>query len=324
MAADDHPDRGYRSEVHGAGTEEYSRVSRASFYAGAAFGLVCYLVDYNLSRGFFVLFFGLGLPGLLLARFGLRRALQSARTRGRFAQRVLICGDAAHVDDIAGVLRRDTWLGYHVLGAVLPTGDTPLTTGTGVPVLGASADLATTVAAHDADVVFFAGGAVTSAQDMRTTTWDLERMGVGVVLAPSLTDISAQRVTIRPVGGLPLIHVDPPTWADASRWGKRAFDLLGSATLLLLFAPLLVLVALTVKLDDGGPVLFRQTRVGRSGRRFDCLKIRSMVVDAEARLAALQTESDFGGGLFKMQHDPRVTRPGRWIRRLSSTSCPSS
>ncbi|GAA0967976.1 sugar transferase [Nocardioides aquaticus] len=313
---------GYRSDVQGAGSEEYGRVARATVYAGAAFGFACYVTDYDLSRGFFLLLFGVGLPGLLVVRFGLRRALHRARREGLYAQRIVICGDAAHVDDIARVLQRDTWLGYHVVGAVLPAGTTMSETPAGVPVLGTTADLTTVTAQHEVDVAFFAGGAAGSARDMRATSWALERAGVGVVLAPSINDISSERVRVHPVGGMPLVHVDPPTWADASRWGKRAFDIAGSSVLLFLLAPLLTAVALLVKLDDGGPILFRQTRVGRNGREFGCFKVRSMVTDAEQRLAQLHAEVGFDGGLFKMADDPRITRPGRWIRRLSIDELP--
>ncbi len=312
---------GYAAEVQGAGSDEYSRVGRATLYAAAGFGLVCYLMNYSLSRGFFLLLFGLGLPGLIVFRFALRKALHWARRRGQFAQRVLICGDESHVDDIAGVLRRDTWLGYHVVGAVLPTVGLEETR-SGVPVLGATRDITAVTNVHDVDVAFFAGGSSVSAGDMRATSWELDQAGVDMVLAPAMTDISSERVRVRPVGGMPLVHVDPPTWADASRWGKRLFDLVGSGLLLVMIAPLLATVALLVKLDDGGPIFFRQTRIGRDGRQFGCLKVRSMVVDAEARLAALQAEAAFEGGLFKMADDPRVTRHGHWIRRLSIDELP--
>ena len=124
------------------------------------------------------------------------------------------------------------------------------------------------------------------------------------------------------MGGLPLIHIEPPTWSDASRWGKRTFDLVGSSLLILAFAPLLAFTALQVKAHDRGPVFFRQIRTGKDGEAFSCLKFRTMCVDAEARLAALHAQTGYTGGLFKMQDDPRVTRPGRWLRRFSIDELP--
>ncbi len=183
--------------------------------------------------------------------------------------------------------------------------------------------VAATAVAHDAEVAFFAGGSTTSAEAMRRASWDLERAGVEVVLAPSLTDTAASRLRIRPVGGMPLVHVDPPTWADASRWGKRTFDVVGSALLLVLLGPLLLAAALAIRLDDGGPVLFRQTRVGRHGRTFACWKLRSMVVDAEQRLADAQ---DRGRLRRRSSSSSSATRgspgSGSWLRRLSLDELP--
>ena len=124
------------------------------------------------------------------------------------------------------------------------------------------------------------------------------------------------------MGGLPLIHIEPPTWSDASRWGKRTFDLVGSSLLILAFAPLLAFTALQVKAHDRGPVFFRQIRTGKDGEAFSCLKFRTMCVDAEARLAALHAQTGYTGGLFKMQDDPRITRVGKIIRRFSIDELP--
>jgi exopolysaccharide biosynthesis polyprenyl glycosylphosphotransferase len=143
-----------------------------------------------------------------------------------------------------------------------------------------------------------------------------------VIVAPSVTDISAERVKVRPVGGLPLMHIDKPRAVHASRAGKRVFDVVGSLALLVLFAPLFVIAAVWVKLHDRGPVLFAQERTGRDGSMFRCLKFRSMVVDAERLLPELHALTGHQDGLFKMEDDPRITRPGRWLRRYSIDELP--
>ena len=143
-------------------------------------------------------------------------------------------------------------------------------------------------------------------------------------MAPSVTDVSSERIRVRPVGGLPLMHLDPPTWANAARLGKRLFDIVVASLLLLVGWPLLLVSAIAIKTADRGPILFRQRRIGRNGDEFSCLKFRSMVVDAEAQLADLQTEHGYesGDGLFKVKDDPRITRPGRWLRRYSLDELP--
>ncbi len=143
-----------------------------------------------------------------------------------------------------------------------------------------------------------------------------------MIVAPSVSDVSSERVRVRPVGGLPLIHIDPPRVTDAARWGKRLFDIVGASLMLLVLAPAFLLSAAAVKLHDRGPVLFRQTRVGRNGERFACLKFRTMVVDAEGLLAQLHAFTGYSKGLFKMHDDPRITKPGRLLRRFSIDELP--
>lgn len=313
---------GYKGDLFGAGTDEYRRVFNASVIAAGLSGVGCYLAKYDLSRGFFLLAFGLGIPSLLLGRLLLRRAVQEARKHGSLRQRVLIAGSRSHVDEIAAVLRRESWLGYQVIGALTPEYDVSEETSSGVPVIGNTADVSDLVKATNADVIFFAGGSVGASSQLRRTLWELERHHVQVVVAPSVTDISSERIAIRPVGGLPLIHIDPPTWSDASRWGKRVFDLLGSSLLIIAFAPLLVFAALQIKFHDRGPVFFRQTRIGKDREEFGCFKFRTMVVDAESMVTALREQQGQSALLFKMKDDPRITRPGKWLRRLSVDELP--
>jgi exopolysaccharide biosynthesis polyprenyl glycosylphosphotransferase len=105
----------------------------------------------------------------------------------------------------------------------------------------------------------------------------------------------------------------------ATNDAKRAFDLFGSLTVLALVWPVLLALMLWIRLHDGGPVLFRQVRVGRQGTEFTCLKLRSMSIDAEDRLSELEARDHV---LFKSSDDPRVTRPGRFIRRFSLDELP--
>ena len=313
---------GYHRNVFGVGTDEYKRVMNASLVTASLVGVGCYLAQFSLSRGFFFLAFVIGIPALLSGRLVLRRALQSARRHGALQQRVLIAGSQAHIDEIAVVLRREPWLGYDVIGALTPAVDLSEETSIGIPVLG-NTDEATSIAQHaGVDVIFFASGALGSGNQMRKAIWDLEHQDVQVVVAPSVTDISSDRIRVRPVGGLPLMHIDPPTGIDASRWGKRLFDVLGSALLLLAFAPLMLVISIQVKRHDRGPVFFKQTRIGKDGHEFPCFKFRTMVTDAEALLARLHAEQGYELGLFKMKDDPRITKPGKWLRRFSLDELP--
>lgn len=313
---------GYRTEVFGAGVDEYKRVLNASLVAAGLSGVGCYLAKYELSRGFFLLAFVTGIPALLTGRLLLRRLIHTARRHGALLQRVIIAGSRSHIDEIAAVLRRESWLGYQILGALTPEYDLSEETGTGVPVIGNSSDATDIVREVGADVVFFAGGALGASSQLRRALWDLERHSVQIVVAPSVTDVSSERIKVRPVGGLPLMHIEPPTWSEASRWGKRTFDLVAASLLILAFTPLLAFTAAQIKLHDGGPVFFSHRRVGKDGRSFACLKFRTMVVDADSQLQQLREASGKDALLFKLKDDPRITSPGRWLRRFSIDELP--
>ena len=309
----------------GAGTTEYKLVVRATMVAAGATGVVCYLAKFQFSRGFFFLLIILGTPALLLGRFVLRRAVYVLRRRGLLVHRVIVAGSAAQVDDVARVLDRERWLGYHVIGAVLPAAEAvgECTPG-GVAVLGSTARTTAIVVDSDCDIVLFADGAVTSAQQMRRAAWELAETPVQIMLVPSLTDVAGDRVRVRPAAGLQLMELEGPRAQNATRISKRAFDLVGAAVLLVLASPLLIATAIAIKAHDGGPVLFRQQRVGRNGDLFDCYKFRSMVIDADSMLdtVAAANKHEEGHVLFKAEHDPRVTRPGRVIRRFSLDEMP--
>lgn len=304
---------GYRREVLGAGTEEFKRVFQASVLTAGLVGIGCYLAKFALPRGFFVLAFVIGPALLLVGRWVVRQVLHVLRRRGRLTTRVLVAGSLAGSEAMTRILRRESWLGYAVVGAVVPA-----EAGAGIDLT----ELTAVVDEHAAEVVLFAPGAIADAAQMKQAIWALERHRVHVVLTPQLDNISHERITVRPVGGVPLIHVESPTWTDAGAVGKRLFDVLGASVLLLALSPLLVIAAASVWVHDRGPVLFAQPRVGRSGRPFRCLKLRTMRVGAEAQVADLMAATDQDALLFKVKDDPRITRPGRWLRRYSVDELP--
>ncbi len=312
----------YDETYFAAGADEYRRVLNATVGAAALVGIGCYLARFPLSRGFYILLFALGLPLLLLGRLVARRVIQRLRTHNRLSRRVLIAGAPRHVEGVAKVLERESWLGYSTVGCVTAHEHHYPETRTGIPILGRTADLVDIIDGLDVDTLLIAEGAFGHGESLRQTAWDLETFrGLQIAVVPALTDVSAQRVEMRPIAGLPLVYVGHPRAQDAAHWAKRAFDVVGSLVLLMLSVPLWLWVALRVKLDDRGPVLFRQVRVGRDGETFECLKFRTMVMNAEAMLPDLGSGDD-GGVLFKMRADPRVTKAGRILRRFSLDEFP--
>ena len=312
----------YQETYFAAGTEEYRRVFTASLAAAGLVGIGCYLARFPLSRGFYVLLFAVGIPLLLLSRYAGRRVIQRLRSRGRLSRQILIAGAPQHVEALADVLQRESWLGYSIIGCLTADEQALPETSTGIPVLGRTRDAASIVASRRVDTLLFAEGAFEKGTTLRQMAWELEKYShLEIAVAPSLTDVAAGRVEIRPVAGLPLVYVGHTRAQDSAHWAKRAFDIVGSLTLLAFSSPLWLWAALRIKLHDGGPVLFRQTRVGLDGRTFECLKFRTMVLGAEGMLPSLQGP-ERAHVLFKMQSDPRVTKVGRLLRRYSLDELP--
>jgi exopolysaccharide biosynthesis polyprenyl glycosylphosphotransferase len=308
----------YQIEKVGVGSAEFNAMLLGTFFAAGALGVAAYLTAYDLSRGFFVLLFAVGLPLLLVERFLSRRFIRIFRSRGMLCAPVILVGDHAHVDEIAAVLRRATFLGYRIVGVLSPTADDE--TPSGLPILGSLEDILPALRATAAQAVIFTDGALPSASAFNRLARQLEDQDAQLVVVPGLTDVSAGRMNLRPVGGLPLVYVESPRALLAMRWSKRLFDIVGAATALVLAAPVMAVIALAIKIEDRGPVVFKQIRVGLKGEPFSFYKFRSMAVDAEQRLPQLQNE--LNGVLFKIKSDPRVTRVGRLIRRLSLDELP--
>ncbi len=174
---------------------------------------------------------------------------------------------------------------------------------------------------HAPDVVFFTAGAVTSSTQLRRLAWDLEdHAAVQIIVAPNVTDVSSERVRIRPVAGLPLMHLGRSrSQASATNDAKRAFDLVGALTILALIWPVLLGLMVWVRRHDGGPALFRQTRVGRVGCR---VHLPQAALDVGRRRGTSRRGEARDHVLFKMPDDPRVTRRGRLIRRFSLDELP--
>lgn len=314
--------RDYR--VIGSGNTEYVRLARASLGLFGAIAILAFLLRIDVARGYLLIALPLGIVMLVTERWLWRQWLIAYRRLGEYNARVLLVGSSESVAQIARELQRTPSAGYSVVGACTPTGRIADTIpGTSIPVMGSVDNVERAIAATGADTV-----AVTSTDDLppskvKQISWALEAGRQHLVLAPSIVDIAGPRIHTRPVAGLPLIHVETPKFSRGQRFAKRAMDLVLATVGLIAVSPLLIGLAIAVKISGPGPVFFKQTRVGRRGVEFRMLKFRSMVVNAEALLPNLIEKRDAGNEvLFKMTDDPRVTRVGRIMRRYSLDELP--
>jgi exopolysaccharide biosynthesis polyprenyl glycosylphosphotransferase len=173
---------------------------------------------------------------------------------------------------------------------------------------------------HDIDRVILAPTTTDNAQTLELIRV-AKAVGVRVSLLPRMFEVVGSSVDFEDIDGVTILGLRRFGLSTSARFVKRAFDVLAAGLALLALAPAIAIVAVAIRLDSPGPILFRQVRVGRGGRRFQMLKFRSMVADAEHRKIAL-AERNEAVGFFKVTDDPRITRVGRLLRRTSIDEIP--
>jgi exopolysaccharide biosynthesis polyprenyl glycosylphosphotransferase len=316
--------RTYEQRFLWVGAEEFRRVFSAAVMLLAAVGTLSWAFKLEVARGFVVVALPLATVLTLGQRYARRQRLHRERARGQFQQTTLLVGHRGGVAALDDQLDREGYHGYRVIGCCLPAdqqhpGEDAFN---GLPVLGGLDAVAEVVARYEVDTVAVLPCPELDGAALRRLGWALEKTEAELLLAPAVTEVVGPRVRIRPVGGLPLMHMERPELRGIRRVAKGCAD--GAAALLgiILLAPVLLGIALAVKVSSPGPVFFRQERVGRDGRIFSMLKFRSMVTGADQMAQLLEADNDGNGVLYKRKDDPRVTRIGKHLRRYSLDELP--
>jgi hypothetical protein len=231
---------------------------------------------------------------------------------------VLVVGTVAGATDLVRHLFRVPYAGFGVAGCCIPGSLATLRVGDAeVPVHGRPEDALDALFASGADVLAVAGDSALAPGALRTLAWRLEGTGIDLIVAPAVTDVAGPRIAIRPVAGVPLLHVEEPQLTGGARLFKECFDRTLAALSLVVLAPVLVAIGVLVRRTSPGPALFCQERVGRGGECFTIRKFRTMVDGAEGDLSGLAHLNDHDGVLF-----PRRTKLGYWLRRFSLDELP--
>ena len=279
------------------------------------------LFDMNLSRGWV---FAATISAFIVVggeRLAVRKILHFLRRRGGDPTRTIVLGANQEARTVARILEREAWLGYRVLGFV----DDAATVGQEVmsehKVIGPTADLKRLVLEKRAGLVLIAASAFDTAR-LNRIIWELQDVDVDLQITSGTIDLMASRMVVQSVAGVPLLYIRRSGMDKLQRTLKRTLDIAGALVGLVPLAPALALIALWIKRDSHGPVFFKQIRSGRDGEPFTCWKFRTMVEDAEERLAELEHLSEGPGMLFKLKEDPRVTKAGRILRRHSLDELP--
>ncbi|WP_030609266.1 sugar transferase [Streptomyces sclerotialus] len=316
--------RSWAPAVLGQGAEEFRRLGRSLFTATVVLALGgIALTSRNIKLWIFV-----AIPAIALVtmttRYVLRLWLHKQRKQGACLRPVLAAGSPDTVRDLITRTRKFPHLGWRVEAVCTtdgrgPDGDQLVD---GVPVVGELADVAGHVRRDGYRVVAVTPDPHWSPDRLQRLAWNLEGSDAEMVVAPVLMEVAGPRLHVDAVLGIPLLRVSMPAFTGGRRAIKEVVDRLGAAVLLVLFAPLMVLVALLVMADSRGGAVYRQRRVGKDGREFTILKFRTMVVGAHGARAALADRNEGAGLLFKLRRDPRVTRVGAVLRRYSLDELP--
>ena len=317
--------RAHEQRFLGEGTEEFRRVANASLRLGFTFTFLAYTFELPINRGFLAAMLTVGTSLLLLGRYALRLRLQHGRRRGRYMQKVVLAGSYQHVRELACRLRADRLAGLEVVGVCLPDVSLArfdLGSGRTVPVVGSLQTIPGAISMTGATAVAVAAAAELTGEALRDLSYQLEGTGVDLLVAPALTNVTGNRVSLRPMGGVALLHVDEPELTGTRKLVKAVFDRTMAALALVVLAPVFLALAVIVRATSSGPAFFRQERVGRDGERFRVWKFRTMSVDAEQQRLALLAHNESAGPLFKMRNDPRVTRIGGFLRKYSLDELP--
>jgi exopolysaccharide biosynthesis polyprenyl glycosylphosphotransferase len=301
--------------------DEVSRLVHAIGVSVVLTALVAYALNTFVARSWLMLLLAVAGVAMLAEREVVRAGFSAARRRGHLLRPVAVAGTGDEAVALATMFSEHPDLGYRVV-ALIGDGEhvDPRLDAVG-PVLDPRAKLPEQVR------MVGAGGVVVATTDIDLDTANrlirsLTEAGIHVEMSSSLRDIDASRLSVRPLGRFPVVYVEPVRRTGWRAVAKRAFDLVVASVAIVLSAPVWLVIAVSVKASSHGPVLFKQERVGRRGRRFRVYKFRTMVNDAERMLIDLRAANEADGPLFKLKADPRVTAVGRVLRKLSLDELP--
>lgn len=309
----------YRPRVRLTARGEIVDILRATaIFAAAILSLLFIFKLPDVSRALLLLLF----PGLatsaVLTRLALRFLLTRMRERGRNTRFILVLGANARAQSFADLIESHHELGLVVIGHLTADDEQPTVRRA---VLGKVQDIEDVIHSHVVDEVAICLP-LTQTAHIDEIARLCEEEGKIVRIPMYMLEHTLSMGRVEEVAGLPIYSLVSGPDRVIALLAKRFLDVAGSCVLLVLLSPLMAAIALAIRFDSAGGVLFRQTRVGLHGRTFEVLKFRTMIDGAERQLAELAERNEIRGHAFKVTDDPRITRVGRWLRRSSLDELP--
>ena len=328
----------YHRHVMAEGYELYTKLINAAIFTIVLASCVAFMLNLQLPRTALIIAPLVGLVCELVARWMMRCLLHHHRCRGECKYTTVIVGSSEGINRTLRLMRRNSALGYMPV-AVCPIAPDPrmddayvVTNFVADPniegadklrVLSFGSRFARTIERMGVQEVYIADVLSRDSKLLHAMSLAIESLGIELAISVSLADVGGHRLHLRNSAEQQVLIASLPQYRTTTYVIKRIIDIVLSAVALIVSSPIMLGVAIAIKLDDGGPVLFKQTRVGIHGKPFTMYKFRSMVTNAEEIKAKLAAESgQTNRFIFKLKDDPRITKVGKFIRKTSLDEFP--
>ena len=256
---------------------------------------------------------------LLLKEYVLRIVIRHFRAHGTFSKPAILVGnDPKMIQVILEESQNDYLLGLDIRG--IATTNPEMFSGITLPILGSPADINSIIDDYEIATAIFLSDR--SEAEIESALWQCDERGVEVWYRMALLDRVISRAKIEYLREVPFLNLRIEPENGAALLVKYCFDRIAALLLLVILTPLLLLVALLVRISSPGPIIFKQVRTGLNGQRFTLYKFRSMVLDADSQIDSLRSQSTVSGPAFKLTKDPRVTKIGKFLRKFSLDELP--
>lgn len=299
----------------------YARILQSVAIDFAVLVFLIFVVNYDqYSRAFLILFAGYTFMFIVFQRTLVSIYCVKLAGKNFHSRKILITGDSERSEVVAGMLMEHLSLGHEIVG-FLPVDEDQKRISSCMTIQGTIKDLPECLKSNIVDDVIFALGATRNI-DMNNYLGICEKMGITAKILPAMWTPEGRRISVESYLTIPFLTVNSISFNAAGMLYKRLLDIIGSIAGLMILVLLYPFVAIALKLDSPGPVIFKQKRKGQHGRIFELYKFRTMVADAESRKKELMAENQMNGPIFKLKNDLRITKFGKWLRNTSIDEIP--
>ena len=298
-------------KILGFGADEYKRLTSSTLLSFTSIAFISYILKLEISRAFVLLVFPFGLFSLFLSRRILRKNLLKDRLQGKYLSKVLLVL-SNDVDPVEARLNLAQHAGFKIISKFLINSKEELDV----------KKIISEAQANQCDQIIIGQSASISAEELRKLGWALEKTNIDLVVAPAVTEIAGPRLKVSNVEGLPLLHLEQPSFSGFARFTKRMLDIVITIFGLILISPILIIISIYIKIFDKGSIIYKQKRVGQNNQEFVVYKFRTMYEGSHELREKVMEGVNKDPRLAKNPQDPRITKPGIFLRRWSLDEIP--